>query len=265
MNRDLAPRLYYLHLRHWASQFEAGWDWLAGGLGLAVVVGLAGGRLRGAPAVVLASGFAAASLEVVLLLGLQILVGSLYRQVALVVTLCMAGLAVGAWAGMRWLTRRLAEPSGAGFQLASESAVTTLPLEPPSSSARRASRPQAALRLLVAIVVGFALSLPLILAALGSPAWSRMGASTTEGMLGLLTFAFAVVVGAQFPLANRVEAGPGNPAGRLYTADFLGASLGALLTSTLLLPLFGVTGVCLGVAVLNALAGWGLSRTATIS
>lgn len=265
VNRDLAPRLYYLHLRHWASQFEAGWDWLAGGLGLAVVVGLAGGRLRGAPAVVLASGFAAASLEVVLLLGLQILVGSLYQQVALVVTLFMAGLAVGAWAGMRWLTRRLAEPSGAGFQLASESAVTTLPLEPGSSPARRARRPQAALRLLVAILVGFALSLPLILAALGSPAGSRVGASTTEGMLGLLTFAFAVVVGAQFPLANRVEAGPGNPAGRLYTADFLGASLGALLTSTLLLPLFGVTGVCLGVAALNALAGWGLSRTATIS
>jgi predicted membrane-bound spermidine synthase len=42
---------------------------------------------------------------------------------------------------------------------------------------------------------------------------------------------------------------------RLYTADFVGASLGALLASTLLIPLVGVTGVCLLTAALNMVGG----------
>ena len=53
-------------------------------------------RLRGAACVIFASGFAGSALEIVLLLGLQVLAGSVYRQVGLVVTLFMAGLAVGA-------------------------------------------------------------------------------------------------------------------------------------------------------------------------
>jgi predicted membrane-bound spermidine synthase len=66
----------------------------------------------------------------------------------------------------------------------------------------------------------------------------------------------AVLVGTQFPLANRL-AYDGTVAGasRLYTADFAGAFLGAFLVSTLLIPLIGVTGVCLLTAALNLLAG----------
>ena len=61
--------------------------------------------LRAIPRVVFASGFAASALEVVLLLGYQALYGSLYRQVGLVVTVFMAGLAVGAWRTQRTLFR----------------------------------------------------------------------------------------------------------------------------------------------------------------
>jgi len=59
----------------------------------------------------------------------------------------------------------------------------------------------------------------------------------------------------QFPLANQLESAA-TPASlsRLYTADFVGASLGALLACTLLIPLLGVPGVCLLTAALNALA-----------
>ena len=60
----------------------------------------------------------------------------------------------------------------------------------------------------------------------------------------------------QFPLANRLEFdGTVAGASRLYTADFVGAFLGALLASTLLIPLIGVTGVCLLTAALNLLGG----------
>jgi predicted membrane-bound spermidine synthase len=41
---------------------------------------------------------------------------------------------------------------------------------------------------------------------------------------------------------------------RLYTADYVGAALGALLVSTWLMPVLGVVGVCLLAAGLNLLA-----------
>jgi predicted membrane-bound spermidine synthase len=72
----------------------------------------------------------------------------------------------------------------------------------------------------------------------------------------LLTLLLATLVGMEFPLANRLAAGSATvAASRLYTADFVGASLGALLASTLLIPLLGVTTVCLLTASLNLVAG----------
>ena len=66
----------------------------------------------------------------------------------------------------------------------------------------------------------------------------------------------AVLVGMQFPLANRLEFdGTAAGASRLYTADFVGAFLGALLACTLLIPLIGVGGVCLLTALLNVAGG----------
>ena len=75
-------------------------------------------------------------------------------------------------------------------------------------------------------------------------------------VIALLTLILAVLVGAQFPLANQMQFdGTATGASRLFTAEFVGASLGALLASTLLIPLIGVMGVCLLTAGLNALAG----------
>jgi spermidine synthase len=105
-------------------------------------------------------------------------------------------------------------------------------------------------------LAGYAVLLPLLL-----PLLNRMG-GTTASLLAIkaiftsLTLILAVLVGAQFPLANRLQFdGTATGASRLYTADFVGASLGALLASTLLIPLIGVMGVCLLTAGLNALAG----------
>ena len=71
-----------------------------------------------------------------------------------------------------------------------------------------------------------------------------------------VTFALAAVVGMEFPVASRAElTGGAAAAGRLYAADLVGACLGAWLASTLLIPLLGVTLVCVLTAVLNAVAG----------
>ena len=75
-------------------------------------------------------------------------------------------------------------------------------------------------------------------------------------VIGVVTFGLAAVVGMEFPVASQAEGRSGSAtASRLYTADLVGACLGAWLASTLLIPLLGVTLVCGLVAGLNAVAG----------
>jgi spermidine synthase len=222
VNRDFNPVLYFHCLRLWASQFNPRFSVVEGAVALALGIYVA--RLRGVAVAVFASGFAASSLEVVLLLAFQALCGSLYYQLGIIVTVFMAGLAAGAaWA----------------------SGVKT---EAP--------------KLLAGLALGIAalgFLLPSVLTLLSRAAALRGSTLAVQVVIALLTFVLAAPVGGQFPLANRIAFnGTNASASRLYTADFMGAFLGALLASTLLIPLIGVRGVCLLAATLNALAAGAL-------
>lgn len=270
MNRDFNPVLYFHCLRHWASQFEsrARGVWIALGLALLAYVI----RLRGAAAAVFAGGFAASSLEVVLLLGFQALCGSLYYQLGIIVTVFMAGLAVGA----TWGNRRGAMDAETVAQTA-QSAVS--PVAKPAGLASSNAVPiwKSATRqvwapaqrggsgpgLLVCLALGvavFAAFLPLALKVLSSTRLSGTSHLGVPVAINLLTFGLAALVGAQFPVANRAEAGaPDVAASRIYTADFLGASIGALAASAWLIPVLGVTMMCwiaAGLNLLGAAAVW---------
>jgi spermidine synthase len=236
LNKDLSPILYFYHLRHWMSQFNVHLGPLQGVLLL--MLGFYLVRLRRSAFVLFASGFAASALEIVLLLAFQVLCGSVYHQVGLIVTVFMLGLALGAWLTTR--ARRRVPLFSSGLRT--------------SDCAPKAGAKEG-LWLLAAAIAAYALFLPLLL-----PGLDRLGG--TAGLLLLvktliagLTFVLAALVGMQFPLANQLESAA-TPASlsRLYTADFVGASLGALLACTLLIPLLGVPGVCLLTAAVNALA-----------
>ncbi len=70
-----------------------------------------------------------------------------------------------------------------------------------------------------------------------------------------MTLLLAILVGMEFPLAGKVGFQEvAATAARLYTADYIGAALGALFVSTLLIPVMGVTAVCLMAAGLNLFA-----------
>jgi spermidine synthase len=214
VNEDFSPILYYCHLRYWMSQFEVRFGLLEGLLAALLVIYLV--RLRPVPLVVFCGGFAASALEVVLLLAFQVLFGSLYYQVGLIVTMFMLGLVIGATLIGRWLV-------GWG-------------------------RPHLA-ALAIAIAV-FAALLPLALLAVGRSA----GPAGTVA-IPLLTLALAVLVGMEFPLAAKVDfQNPAATSARLYTADYVGGALGALLVSTLLIPMLGVFAVCFLTAGLNVVA-----------
>jgi len=220
LNTDADPVLYYYELRRWLSQFEGISAVLVGVLTLAlagyfVCVGPV-------PRVIFAAGFAASGLEIVLLLTFQMLYGSLYRQIGLVVSVFMAGLVAGAWAAAR--------------------------AEPGPFPARRL----AAAGLGIAVV---AAAIPLVIhaiAIMGSLARSEFAG---QGCILIATFLLAWLVGAQFPLAAAAaDPGTASVPARLFSADLAGAALGAFLVSSLLVPLIGVTAVCLLTAGLNAAA-----------
>lgn len=73
-------------------------------------------------------------------------------------------------------------------------------------------------------------------------------------------FGCALLCGLQFPLALQLQGG-GNPAvARIFSADLIGAACGTLVTSTVLIPRFGIYGAATGLIVLKlASFGW-LSR-----
>jgi spermidine synthase len=110
--------------------------------------------------------------------------------------------------------------------------------------------------MLALAIAGYAVLLPLLLPLLNRMGGSAASLTLVKAIIGLLTLILALLVGMLFPLANRLEY-DGTAAGvsRLYTADFLGAFLGALLACTLLIPLIGVVGTCLVTAALNLAGG----------
>ena len=247
LNEDFSPVLYYEHLRRWMSKFETRYGLLACGLALVLVICL--WRIRAVTFAIFTAGFAASALEIVLLVGFQIVFGSVYHQLGVIITAFMAGLAAGSWWGQKKgfsildFRFSIEQPDGANQKSKIEN--------------RKSREAVACLALGIAL---FAAVLPLVLRMLGA------GSALAHAGFVLLAFVLAGAVGWQFTLASRVPLtlpsppggegwGEGAAASDLYTADFLGACLGALLPSALLIPLLGVTAVCELIGMVNLLSG----------
>lgn len=220
VNRDFDPMLYTYRLLHWMEQFGAGFGLIGAGVAALLVYALS---IRAAAFAVFSAGFAASSLQVVLLLGVQILCGSMYHQVGLIVTVFMAGLAVGAFA----------------------------------ASAKFISRPWAFLMQAMFGIAAYAAFLPF---ALGGLSWSHSGASAwvlaVQALLALMSFLLAILVGGVFSLSVSMDRGQADSApSRMVAADFIGAGAGSLLASAVLIPAVGIYGICAIAAVLPAVAG----------
>ena len=250
---DFHPRTVFYGLNHWyARHSPRSWRMLrrlsqVGAtpivLLIAAVLGLFAGLRIAAPgasarvgviAAIFCTGFASMILQLVLIFSYQVVYGYVYHWVALLITAFMVGTAAGGALMVRAFARM--------------------------------RRPVRWLLAVEVSVAAFALALPAAIALLKPLAHSTGAAFLLQAVYLVLSAACGFLVGAQFPLGNRVylRRSPevGGTAGLLYGADLMGGWMGGILGGMLLVPLLGLWGACAAVVVFKAVSGTMVAITA---
>ncbi len=240
INRDDRPVTYYLNMLLWGRFSASGFvDWMESlhwlgpwpyllPFGLLLLLGLLRSGIEGNSAVVRSRragtfalfllGVVAMALQLAVLLGYQSRVGFMFERFALLNGLFMAGLALGAVAGLRFAGDRMAAWVLMG---------------------------------LLTLIGAGGLTLPLLFDWLA-------GLGPTEREIGFwgLCVAAGLLTGSGFPLGVSLARGDDGDAlssgGLAQAADNAGGSIGGLVTGALMVPILGIAGT---VAVLAALCG----------
>ncbi|MBZ5537081.1 MAG: fused MFS/spermidine synthase [Acidobacteriia bacterium] len=216
LNRDYAPIAYYRQLLYWLSSLQFS-PWIPGGV-LILLLAVVTVKLNAISFGLFTGGFAASSMEILLLISFQIIYGYVYQATGLIITLFMTGLAAGSLYGQK-RSRPFGVPGFIGTQFA----------------------------------IGiYSLLFPLILLVLKD---SILGNFMVHAFFVILTFMVAALVGLQFSIASTLRRGKiESVASELYSIDLIGSAIGALVVSTFLVPLLGIVKVSLVVALLNFLS-----------
>lgn len=177
------------------------------------------------PIAIVATGFGGMTADLLIIFAFQVYHGYVYHSIALLIAAFMAGLSLGGWVAIR--VADSIPRARLGF-LALEAA-------------------------LVAFWLGLPLTLETLYGARGLP-----GVSVEPALFACNALA-GFLVGAEFPLANRLH--PRTPsdaagvAGMFYAADLAGAFAASLLVSAVFLPSLGIAQTCIFVAMLKATSG----------
>lgn len=245
VNRDFRPRALFYSVSHWNAVFVPRLrgvfrlasrlnTWFFGGVFflpavLYLLVRASGKKISG-PGVslcVFTSGFAGMVFDLALIFAFQSVYGYVFRWIGLLAAFFMAGAAGGATAMTSFLPR--------------------------VGNARRV------FTVIDGAVACFALLLSLFFLAPGLfPALSA-ASPFPRVFFPVAAAAGGALIGAQFPLANRVRiesgAGPEGTGGLLYGADLAGGWLGGVAGGAFLLPVLGLPGTFLVIAMFKLAAG----------
>lgn len=254
VNRDFEPVAYYFGTVLWGAQFRSGYArilqdlthvhfpmLLTGAILLSLILLFpfklaAKSRERYSAAwSVIATGYTLMALQILLLLAFQSVCGYVYYNLALLIGMFMAGIALGSMLGI--MHARRANRS----LLLRSAAVNQLVLA------------AAPLLLLVATLL---VSLSTISASM----------ALTQALFSILAVCCGIPGGYQFPVLSAIyqhRAAGQSATGTLYALDLLGGCAGALLLAGFLIPLFGfwntawTTAVlCLAPAIALSVAGF---------
>jgi spermidine synthase len=212
-NKDLNPVSYYRQIIHWLSYFDVNY-WIP-----AIVILCCFAiyilRLSLISFGMFCGGFAASSIEVILLIAFQVIYGYVYQTVGIIITIFMAGLAVGSFFWQKIF-------------------------------------PQANINSFIKVqfsVSIYAFVLPLFLIILK---YSALPVLVVHTAFYLLLFIIALLVGLLFSLATKIETGSiSKVASKIYSVDLIGSAFGALLISAFLIPIIGLIQVSIIIGLLN--------------
>ena len=212
INRDLQPVSYFRQQLYWLSHFKLNY-WILGGIVLIIFVFIIKG-LNPVSAGMFTGGFAASSIEVLLLIVFQIFYGYVYHMIGIIITIFMAGLALGTLYLYKFFLRKKV-------------------------------RSYIIIQLSIAV---FACILPVVFWLMNI---ADLHYILIHAIFFLLTIIISLLVGIEFSLATRIQSKAVSIiAAETYSADLFGSALGALLFATILIPVFGVLKVCAMVGVL---------------
>ena len=219
LNRDFFPISYYYDLLYWSSHFRFNLNLLAILFIIAIVVLIH--RSNVVSFSIFTTGFTATSLEMVLIIAFQIIYGYIYSMVGMLVTMFFGGLAIG---------------SSYMSMFAKNKEVKDL------------------VKLEISVFI-YALILPLILISLKNFETTFLLSLSSKIVFPLLIIIIALLAGLEFPLASKLHSKDvPTTAGELYYSDFMGGCIGAMLTSTFLIPLLGIIYTCLIVGAVNIIS-----------
>lgn len=217
VNRDFQPFMFFNQINHWLSLWKINY-WLMIMIAMLFFIAL---FLWLNPVTIglYIGGFTSASLEMVLLFAFQLFFGTIYLSTSLFFAVFMGGLAVGSY--LKIQKKELFSRKKFGF-----------------------------LQFMLAI---FALMIPLLIKLFDNISSFRL---LVQLLFFLLTFILAFGVGREYRMASYLQ--PFNAiktSGINYSSDLIGSAFGSLLTTLLLLPVFGLTMTCITVSLLNLLSG----------
>jgi spermidine synthase len=213
LNEDFAPVAYYRQLRYWLSYFSFS-PWIPGLVGVLILIGIMA-RLNTISFGVFTGGFTASSVEVLLLVSFQIIYGYVYQVTGLIITVFMAGLALGAMYGQRMSANgRITQYVGVQCG-----------------------------------IVLYCLFLPIVLSFLKNAPHPD---AVIYAIYFFLTLGIGVLIGIEFSIATKLLKGNISfVASELYGIDLIGSAFGALVVAVYLLPLLGIPYVSMVVAFLS--------------
>ena len=241
-NRDLQPCAVFYSLAYWTSIFSPRLLWAVhmlertsllwvfasiAAVGLVCISLRRRLRSRGLlpiPFVVASTGFFGMGINIAVILAFQSFFGYLYQEIGLILMAFMLGLGLGGSAMNRLIAK---------------------------GRSPRLVRIEAAIVTFCPVFLGVLLLLGGLTGLQGFPLLPKLL------MLGLSTAA-GLIVGAEFSLCSRARLAEGRDlpgvAGAVYAWDLLGAVLGSLVLSIVLVPLAGVVAACLSIMALKGVS-----------
>jgi spermidine synthase len=163
-------------------------------------------------------GFAASSLEFLILIAFQVIYGYVFQMTGVIIMIFMAGLALGVMMARRYLP---------------------------------AATPGIFVKILTGIAI-YSMILPFILHLMKN---KELPVFIMHFLFMVMTLVVAGLTGILFSLGSRLQSGnTGKISGQVYGSDLLGSALGIITVAVFLLPLLGLTMVCIFIGLLNLLA-----------